>query len=411
MRVAYIVRSWPRLSQTFILGEVLALERVGVEITLFAMARSDEVLVQSAVAEVRAPVRYIDRSLTERAVAHARVAFGSPARFVSTLLYALRRADLRGGYTKSRGLEAFGAAVVVAAALERDARHGRPVTHIHAHFAHDPTLVGLLAHRLTGLPFSFTAHARDLYQIPDAALAGRVAEAAAVVTCCQANIEHIKTVLGEDRPSVELVYHGTDLSTFTPRHVAPARAVPLVVSVGRLVEKKGFDHLLEACALLVAEGRTFRCEIHGDGPCRAELEALRDSLGLDGVVFFCGERTQGDLVAVYQDADVFTLTPRVGEDGDRDGVPNVLVEAMACGVPVVSTDVGGISELVRHEMNGLLCPAQDPHAIARCLRRIFDDAALRMRLGKEAAATAARFDVRAGARRLAALFDRTAQAS
>jgi glycosyltransferase involved in cell wall biosynthesis len=405
MRVAYVVRSWPRLSQTFVLGEVLALERMGVEIALFAMSRPDEPVVQAAVGEVRAPVRYLDLSWRERVASHGRVAVGAPVRYLATSLFALRRRDLRGGYTQSGWLEAFTAAVVVADSVRRERRLGRSCTHIHAHFAHDPTLVGLLAHRLTGLPFSFTAHARDLYQLPEAALAGRVKEATAVVTCCRANVEHIHEAVGDLDSPVELVYHGTDLRMFAPRAPKPERAVPRVVSVGRLVEKKGFDDLLGACAVLVKGGRRFTCEIHGDGPCRDELEALRDRLGLGDVVFLCGERTQVDLVPVYQDADVFVLTPRVTDDGDRDGVPNVLVEAMACGTPVVATEVGGVAELVSHRANGLLAPARDVDGIARCLAELLDDASLRSRLGDQAARTATRFDVRIAAQRLATLFD------
>ena len=405
MKVAYIVRSWPRLSQTFVLGEVLALERMGVDIVLFSLSRPDEPVVQAGVGEVRAPVRYLDPPRRERVASHVRIAAWTPIRYVTTLLYATRRRDLRGGYTRIGWFQAFTAAVVVADSLRSEGRHGPGCTHVHAHFAHDPALVGLLTHRLTGLPFTFTAHARDLYQLPNGALAARAREAAAVVTCCRANVEHIDQTVGDlDRP-VELVYHGTDLRMFAPRAPKPERAVPRVVSVGRLVEKKGFDDLLGACALLVADGKRFTCEIHGDGPSRNELEALRDRLGLDGVVSLCGERTQVDLVPVYQDADVFVLTPRVTDDGDRDGVPNVLVEAMACGVPVVATAVGGVPELVSHRSNGLLVPSRDIEGIARCLAELLDDATLRRRLGERAATTASRFDVRLAAQRLATLFD------
>jgi glycosyltransferase involved in cell wall biosynthesis len=311
---------------------------------------------------------------------------------------------LFGGYTQSHAIEAFDRAVVVADSLRVQRRRGRPFSHIHAHFAHDPALIGLFSHWLTGVPFSFTAHARDIYQIPDSALLGRAREASTIVTCCQANVEHIEGVLAGAGPPVELIYHGLDLEMFRP---APRRGectVPLVVSVGRLVEKKGFDDLLRACALVAATGRRFTCDIYGDGPCRGELEALRDGLGLRAIVRFCGLRTQVDLVPVYQHADVFALTPRVTDDGDRDGVPNVLLEAMACGTPIVSTDVGGISELVGDGTNGLMAPERDPNAIAACLEDLLDDPERRRRFGEAAAHTAARLDSQAAALRLAELF-------
>jgi len=402
--VAYIVRSWPRLSQTFVLGEVLALERIGVAISIFAMARSGETLVQPRVGDVRAPVVYLSGRGRENFASHLRVAASSPGRFVATLLYALRHRELGGGYTKSSSLGAFSQAVVIGDDIRRARRDGQPFTHIHAHFAHDPALIGVLVHRLTGLPFSFTAHARDLYQIPRPALIGRAREASTIVTCCRANVDYLKAVLGDSGPPVELIYHGVDLRMFGPAPERRDLQVPVVVSVGRLVDKKGFDDLLNACAQVVATGRKFTCDIHGDGPCRVELEGLRDELGLQQVVSFCGERTQTELVAFYRAADVFALTPRLTDDGDRDGVPNVLVEAMACGVPVVATDVGGISELVNHGTNGLLAPPRDTAAIAACLGQLLDDVELRRALGEAATATAARFDVRVAANRLAVLF-------
>jgi glycosyltransferase involved in cell wall biosynthesis len=403
LRVAYVVRSWPRLSQTFVLNEVLALERLGVDITLFAMTRAREPVVQPQVAELRAAVHYLDGPAAWGARAHLRLAARTPLRYLATLAFALTRRGLLGGYTQSRGMAAFHRAVLVAARL-RDRAEGGPPTHVHAHFAHDPALVGLLVHRLSGLPFSFTAHARDLYQIPERALLGRAREASAVVTCCRSNADHIRGVVGDGGPPVELIYHGVDLGIFRPGAARSESEVPLVVSVGRLVEKKGFDDLLRACALLAARSRSFRCEIHGDGPCRAELEALRDRLGLAGMVTFTGARTQAELLTVYQHADLFALTPRITDDGDRDGVPNVLVEAMACGVPVVSTRVGGVGELVASGTDGLLAPAGDIAAIAACLEELLEDGGRRRRLGEAASRSAQRFDGGAAALRLAALF-------
>ena len=262
----------------------------------------------------------------------------------------------------------------------------------------------MLVHRLSGLPFSFTAHARDIYQIPAPALLGRAREAVAVVTCCQANVEHIEGVVGTAGPPVELIYHGVDLATFRPALERGGNGVPLIVSVGRLVEKKGFDDLLRALALVADGSRSFKCEIYGEGPSRGELEVLRDELGLTERVSFRGACRQAELLPVYQHADVFALTPRLTDDGDRDGVPNVLVEAMACGVPIVSTGVAGISELVASGTDGLLAPAQDTRAIAACLAELLDSSAERQRLGQAAAATAERFDSRASGLRLAALF-------
>jgi glycosyltransferase involved in cell wall biosynthesis len=359
--------------------------------------------VQAQLAHVAAAVHYLDDSARPRAQSHLRLAAASPWRYLSTFAFALSHRHLLGGYTKSTALAAFDNAVFIADQVRAQRRVG-PFSHIHAHFAHDPALIGLLAHRLTNLPFSFTAHARDLYQIPAPALVGRAREAAAVVTCCRVNVEHITEVVGDTGPPIKLIYHGVDLGMFRP---APGRredGVPLIVSVGRLVEKKGFDDLLRACALVAADSRSFRCEIYGDGPRRGELEELRDDLGLGEMVSFCGPRPQSELLSVYQNADVFALTPRVTDDGDRDGVPNVLVEAMACGVPIVSTQVSGISEVVVDGTEGLLAPPHDTSAIAACLADLLGSTEKRRRLGQAAARRAGGFDSRAAGLRLAALF-------
>jgi glycosyltransferase involved in cell wall biosynthesis len=180
--------------------------------------------------------------------------------------------------------------------------------------------------------------------------------------------------------------------------------VPLILSVGRLVEKKGFDDLLEACAVVAGSGRKFRCEIHGEGPDRGQLESLRDRLGLRGTVEFFGARTQAELVPLFQRADVFALTPRLTDDGDRDGVPNVVLEAMACAKPVVSTRVGGIAEVVQDEANGLLIDGRNTAAIAAGIAELLDDPGLRARLGAHAAETAQSFDTKSAALRLAEVF-------
>jgi glycosyltransferase involved in cell wall biosynthesis len=307
------------------------------------------------------------------------------------------------------------------------------IKHLHAHFAHDPTLIAMLAHMLTGIPYSFTAHARDLYQVPEQELIRRVETATAVVTCCAVNVEYLSRVLPEPlRRKVHLIHHGVDLRNFRPsgatgsplgRDGAETRPYvahpqmqasaqqsaslppPLILSAGRLVEKKGFPGLLEACALLKRAGYRFRCEIYGEGPMREQLLAEIGQSGLSDEVALPGAVTQQELLPVLQQADIFALTPFVTDDGDRDGVPNVLVEAMACGLPVVSTRVAGVPELVEHDCNGLLTEPHDVQGIAAALASLLEDVMKRKRLGEAARRTVIeRFDLDAGAGRLAALF-------
>ncbi|HET6694065.1 MAG TPA: glycosyltransferase, partial [Pedococcus sp.] len=360
----YVVRSWPRLSQTFIVDEVLALERRGRDLSVFSLIHSGETVVQPQVAQVRAPVHHLDgrepHRLHRQVRLHLSALRRAPRAYAATLATALRHPWLAAGYGDCSTLRCFHHATQVAEAVARLRARGDRVEHVHAHFAHDPALVGLFAARIAGLRFSFTGHARDLLQIPPNALSARAAASTAVVTCCQANADYIAATVPErSRPPVQVIHHGVDLTRFRPPQHRRASAVPVLLSVGRLVEKKGFDDLLLALADLLRRGIPFECRIYGDGPLREELEGLRDRLGLRDRVRMMGARSGDEVLVALKDADVFVLMARQTDDGDRDGIPNVLVEAMACEVPVVATVAGGIPELVRDGSNGLLRPERD----------------------------------------------------
>lgn len=406
----YVVRSWPRLSQTFVLNEVLALERRGVELAIFSLVDSGETVVHPRVAEVRAPVAVLTSpraGALARWRAHRTVLAAAPGRYLATLWSTLRRPSLAEGYGSCSARQCFDHAVTVAAGVIGMRRAGHPPDHLHAHFAHDPALVGLLAARLTGLSFSFTGHARDLLQIPSAALTARALAASALVTCCEANADHIRaTVPASARPRVLVVHHGVDLAQFHPATPEGGTDLPpLLLSVGRLVEKKGYDDLLHALSGLRSTGTPFRCLVYGDGPLRSRLLSLRDELGLQDQVALLGACEHQQVVAALASAQVFALMPRTTADGDRDGIPNVLVEAMACAVPVVSTRVGGIPELVRHEHNGLLAAPGDVPAVTAALYRLLRDAPLRDRLGWAARSTVEDdYDVAVAARVLEGVF-------
>jgi glycosyltransferase involved in cell wall biosynthesis len=403
--VIYLVRSWPRLSQTFVLNEVLALERRDVELAIFSLVRSGEVVVHPQVADVRAPVTYLDdehRAWVIAARRHATQLARAPIRYARALALSLREPALTGGYGECTAVEAFDMAVHVAHAARTMRSRGEGPVHVHAHFAHDPALVGMFVARLTALPFTFTAHARDLVQLLPAALAARARAANVIVTCCALNAAYLDGVLPRmRRPPVSVIHHGVDLRQFAPAAHHTGSGVPKLVSIGRLVEKKGFPDLLQALRLVRDTGRRFECQIYGDGPELDRLTSLRDSLGLDGDVHFRGAQDTDRIVRALRDADLFALTPRVAADGDRDGIPNVLVEAMSSGLPVVTTDAGGVGELMRSGQNGMLAPPGDPRVVATMLGELMDDAGRRRRLGAAARTTVEQeYDVDAAAREL-----------
>ncbi|HEX9994555.1 MAG TPA: glycosyltransferase family 4 protein, partial [Acidimicrobiales bacterium] len=285
-------------------------------------------------------------------------------------------------------------AVAVADAVDR----AGDVVHLHAHFAHGATTVAWLASMLTGLPFSFTGHAKDLYEAdlnPAGLLARKARAAAFVATCTAANAAHLRAVA--PGAPVHLVYHGlnADFARLLPA-AAPARRPDRfrVVAVGRRVAKKGFDVVLDAVADLRDRGLDLEAVLAGEpGPEDAAVAERVARHGLHDVVRVLGPLDQAGLVELYRGASAFTLACRVVASGDRDGIPNVMVEAMAAGLPVVTTAVSGIPELVADGVNGLLVPPDDPAALADALWRVAKDPALAARLAEAGRATVAdRFD-------------------
>jgi glycosyltransferase involved in cell wall biosynthesis len=243
---------------------------------------------------------------------------------------------------------------------------------------------------MTGTPFSFTAHAKDIYLTPAHLIRERVAAAGFIATCTGYNADFLRALLPQAMcHKVNLVYHGIDLSLFRfrpPPYTFTTTRKPLILCVARLVPKKGLGDLIAACAVLQRAGVCFRCEIVGDGPLRAEIENAISSAGLGEDVALLGSMTHARLIKHLSEADLFALAPCIAEDGDRDGIPNVIVEAMAIGVPVVSSDISGIPEMVMHEKSGLLVPPRDPAALAAAMARVLADPALGRRLARTARA-------------------------
>jgi glycosyltransferase involved in cell wall biosynthesis len=380
-----VVKVYPRFSETFIVNELLAHERAGTELEIVALRPPTGGRFHPDIGAVRAPVTYLPHAGLRAPQLWAALRGAGPG--AAALLADADATDPRDAHQ--------------ALALAEHVRE-RGITHLHAHFASAAGTVARLAARVAGITYSITAHAKDIFHddVAPVALAQRLTDAHAVVTVSDFNAAHLRGLAPGAR--VHRVYNGVDLRAFA---YAPGAAEPLrIVAVGRLVEKKGFGDLVEACRLLAAAGRDVRCAIVGEGAVEPALRAQIAEHGLERRVELLGPRTQDEVRALVRGAAVLAAPCVVGADGNRDGLPTVLLEAMALGTPALSTDVTGIPELVRHEDTGLIVGQHDPAALAAALARLLDDAGLRDRL-----ATAGRaliedsFDVDRSAERVRAL--------
>jgi glycosyltransferase involved in cell wall biosynthesis len=417
-----VLKGYPRRSELFIAGEIWRMERLGMRIHLIVLTPTDEHERHAVVDEVRAVPWHLPALTSLSATTALRWLRSNLRPFLPALRRTARRHPLRlAGAAGTAAVQAVRArqgrrprkvylkellqAVAVADRIEALG----DVTHLHAHFAHGATTVTWLAAQLCGRPFSFTGHAKDLYQEslnPAGLLARKLRAAAFAVTCTAANAQRLRE-LGTATP-VHLVYHGLNPDfTRLVRGARPQQAPTgfRVVSVGRMVDKKGFDVLVEAVALLRQHGVDAELLLAGeDGPAAAGVDALIARRGLSAVAQRCGAVDQPQLLELLAGASAFALACRVAADGDRDGIPNVLVEAMAAGVAVVSSRVSGIPELVADGENGLLVAPDDPRALAHALARLAADEALRRRLAAAGRRTVrTHFDGDALARELAAL--------
>ena len=389
--MAYVVKRYPRYSETFIVNEILAHEAAGVEVGIFSLLPPEDGHFQDAISRVRAPVTYLQaRGL-------------KAADLWSTLDEAGNDLpDLWGALEEARGGDVR--LVYQAVLLAREARRGG-FTHLHAHFATASTTVARLAARFAGIPYTFTAHAKDIFHesVEPEDLRRKLADAAAAVTVSDFNLDHLRRRYGPAADRTRRVYNGLELERFP--YAGPRDRAPEIVAVGRLVEKKGFDDLIEACALLRDRGVRFRGRIVGLGDQEERLGSLIAGRNLRDLVELTGPLPQGEMSRVVGGASAFAAPCVVGRDGNRDGLPTVLLEAMALGTPCVSTDVTGIPEVLRHEETGLMVPQRDPAALADALARLLGDAGLRVRLaGGARRLIEAEFDARRNAAALRDVF-------
>ena len=390
--IAIVLKGYPRLSETFIAQEILGLQKRGLKIRLYSLRHPTDPAVHPVHREISAPLRYLPEYLWQEPL---RVAKGWLAARRLPGYRAARRhwlADLRRDRTSNRRRR-FGQACVLAAELPAD------VGRIHAHFLHTPGSVARYAAEMAGLPWSCSAHAKDIWTTPAWEKREKLRDLDWLVTCTAVGRDHLVSLGSEDRSAagkVDLLYHGLDLTRFPPPPAArPPRdggnpRDPLVIlSVGRAVEKKGYPDLLQALAGLPA-GLHWRFVHIGGGELADDLLEQAGRLGLAERIDWRGPQPHDAVLSAYREADLFALASRIAEDGDRDGLPNVLMEAQSQELACLATRISAIPELIQDGETGLLVPPRDPAAMTEALAALIRDPGLRARLGAAGAAVVRR---------------------
>jgi glycosyltransferase involved in cell wall biosynthesis len=401
-----ILKGYPRISETFISNEILLLEQLGFGIHLFSMRKGRESFTHGSVQHIRARVDYLPETLlgplpkflyhniqlaAKKPKTYAAALQTARRRFLRTRKSATIKHLLQAGYLVHHLLPTSG------------------VIHLHAHFAHSPTSVAMFAAQLGALPFSFTAHAKDIYTSDPAQLREKIALAKFVVTCTDYNRRHLLKLSTGIPVEIRRIYHGIDTELFAGQKTWRSKptAPYQILTVARLIAKKGLPTVYRALKILCDQGIALQHTLIGDGEDRRKILALIKDLGLASVTRWLGTQPHEVVLDHYRRADVFVLGCEVAPNGDRDGIPNVCLESMAMGVPVVATDVSALSELVQNEQTGLLVPPGRPDGLAEAVLRMITDENLRNQIIPAARQRVlCDFDNKTLIRELAAVFKR-----
>jgi glycosyltransferase involved in cell wall biosynthesis len=376
-----VLKGYPRISEAFISNEIRLLEKLGFSIHIFSMRHPRESFTHHSVKEIKATVDYLPErllaSLPRLLYHNFRLAVKKPLNYFKAFHIAVRRFFRT---RKSATIKHLLQAGYLVHRLLSDSR----VKHLHAHFAHSPTSVAMFASQLSGLPFSFTAHAKDIYTSDPRQLREKMGFARFVVTCTEYNRRYLMSLLQEQTPPIHRIYHGIDIDLFY-RNEEERKPIPpyRVLTVARLTSKKGLPTVFKALRHLCDQGFSVMHTLIGDGDDRRKILSLIKSLGLSHVTQWLGTQPHHVVLEHYRQSDLFVLGCEVAANGDRDGIPNVMLESMAMGVPVVATRVSAIPELIQDGKTGLLVPPGRPDKMAQAMVRMLTDTALRQSVIEE----------------------------
>ncbi len=371
--IGVVLKGYPRLSETFIAQEIRELERAGFDLRLISLRHPTDKKRHPVHGEIVAPVVYLPEYLHWEPMRVLRAWWGARRLPGYRSAFSAFISDLRRDQTPNR-VRRFGQGLVIAA------EYAPAIDFLYAHFIHTPASATRYAAIMTGLPFAISAHAKDIWTTPGWELAEKLGECDWCVTCTRGGRDELASH-APDPAKVHLVYHGLDLERFPPPLERVATDRLELVSVGRAVAKKGFDTLIDALAQLPAD-LDWRWTHIGGGPLKENLQKQSEALGIAGRCRFQGSQPQEAVLAAYRASDLFVLPCRIDPTGDRDGLPNVLVEAQSQRLAVISTPISGIPELVEDGVNGLLVPPEDAHALAQSIIRLARDPKMRQAFGK-----------------------------
>ncbi len=406
-RVAYIVSRFPKLTETFVLYEALALKDMGVDVDIYPMVAHVEPVCHPEVARLEDSVHRIGTFSWPVLLACCAWAFGSPLRFTKSLVSLFQGCGTSRAHLM-RGMATFPRVLHMARGMQKAG-----IDHVHAHFANHPALAARIVHDLTGIPYSFTAHGSDLHRDPRG-LRIKVQGSAFSIAISQYNRRYILDHVGEDLSDrVIVLFCGADVATFGQfqRSAAGTDAPLRIACVAALREVKGHTHLLGALEQLKASGIPFECRLAGDGPLRDSLAEEIQQRGLQAHVSLLGSQTKEQIHDLLETSDVIALTSICDSSGRREGIPVSLMEGMAAELPVLSTRLSGIPALAEAGVSGLLAEPGDETALANNLKSLAAQPELRFQMGRAGRKRVlASFDLRKNARQLADLIRGTMQA-
>jgi glycosyltransferase involved in cell wall biosynthesis len=397
-----ILKGYPRISETFISNEILLLEKLGFTLHLFSMRQPRESFSHESVKQIKAPVDYLPERLLlplPRFLYHnILLAKKTPLAYAGALKTAWRR------FLRTHKIATL-KHLLQAGYLVNHLLPGRKIVHFHAHFAHSPASVAMFASQLSGIPFGFTAHAKDIYTSDPQQLSEKIDSARFVVTCTEYNRDHLLKITKGTATPIRRIYHGTDLSLFTEKKIEQPASPYRILTVARLTAKKGLPTVYRALRMLCDRGIQLQHTLIGDGDQRKKILSLIKKLKLNHFTHWLGTQPHNVVLEHYRQADLFVLGCEVAPNGDRDGIPNVLLESMAIGVPVVATNVSAIPELVEDGKTGLLVPPGSPQQLAKAILRLLTEQELRRKVIEAARSRVLqKFDSSVLIRELAAIY-------